>query len=44
MTFNKGNLAHLCVVWAFALLVGLVVGLNVPFVLLVVATVLYLIA
>ena len=44
MVINKGNLAWLCVVWAFALLVGVVVGLNVPFVLLVVATVLYLIA
>ena len=42
MTINRGNLAYLCVVWAFALLIGLAIGLNVPFVLLVIATVLYL--
>lgn len=43
MNINKGNFAWLCVVWAFALLVGVVVGLNAPFVLLVIATILYLV-
>ena len=44
MNVSKSNIAWLCVVWAFAILVGVGVGLNLPFVLLVVATVLYLIA
>jgi len=44
MNINKGTISYLCIVWAFALLLGVAVGLNVPFVLLVVATVLYLIA
>jgi hypothetical protein len=43
MNINKGNIAWLCVVWAFALLIGVVAGLNLPFILLVIATVLYLI-
>jgi hypothetical protein len=43
MNINKGTIAWLCVAWAFALLIGVVAGLNVPFLLLVVATVLYLI-
>lgn len=44
MNINKSNVATLCIVWAFALLIGVAVGLNLPFVLLVVATVLYLLA
>ena len=44
MNTSKGNIAWLCVIWAFALLIGVAVGLNLPFVLLVVATILYLIA
>jgi hypothetical protein len=43
MNINKGNIAWLCVVWAFALLIGVVAGLYLPFILLVIATVLYLI-
>jgi len=43
MTFNKGNLAWLCFAWAALLLLGLAVGLNVPFILSVIGTVLYLI-
>ena len=42
MNTSKTNLAYLCVIWAFALLIGVAVGLNLPFVLLVIATVLYL--
>lgn len=44
MNISRGNLAWLCIVWCFAILVGVVMGLNVPFILLVVGTVLYLIA
>lgn len=44
MTINKGSIANLCVIWAFALLLGVSMGLNAPFVLLAIATVLYLIA
>lgn len=44
MNINKSNIAYLCIVWAFAILIGVSVGLNLPFVLLVVATVLYLLA
>jgi hypothetical protein len=40
---NKGNLAWLCFAWAALLLLGLTVGLNIPFILAVVGTVLYLI-
>ena len=43
MTINKGSVAYLCFVWAFALLLGVVVGLNAPFVLLLIGSVLYLI-
>jgi hypothetical protein len=43
MTISRGSIAYLCFVWAFALLIGVVVGLNIPFVLLAVGTVLYLI-
>ncbi len=43
MKFNKGNIGFLCIVWAFALLLGVSASLNLPFVLLIVATVLYLI-
>ena len=44
MNINKGNLAWLCIVWAALLLLGIAVGLNIPFVLAVVGTVLYLIS
>lgn len=43
MVINKGAIANLCVIWAFALLLGVSMGLNMPFILLVIATVLYLI-
>ena len=44
MNVTKGNIAWVCVVWAFAILLGVVAGFNLPFILLVIATVLYLIA
>jgi hypothetical protein len=44
MTINKSNLAWLCFVWSFALLLGLSFGLNVPLVLMIVGTVLLLLA
>lgn len=44
MNINKGNIAYLCVVWTFALLLGVTFSLNAPFILLLVATVLYLLA
>jgi len=40
---NKGTIATLCLYWAIVLLLGLVVGLNVPFILMVIWTVLVLI-
>lgn len=43
MNINKGNVAWLCFAWAALILLGLVVGLNVPFLLAVIGTVLYLI-
>jgi hypothetical protein len=43
MNISKSNIAWLCVVWAFALLLGVSAGLNIPFVLLIAATVLMLI-
>jgi hypothetical protein len=43
MTFNRGNLGFLCLAWAFFFLLGGAIALNVPFVLLLIATVLYLV-
>jgi hypothetical protein len=43
MIFNKGTVATLALGWAFALLLGLSFGLNVPFILLLIWTVLILI-
>ncbi|HEU4340996.1 MAG TPA: hypothetical protein VFU31_05445 [Candidatus Binatia bacterium] len=43
MAINKGTIATLCLGWAFAVLLGVSVGLNVPFVLLVAWTILLLI-
>lgn len=43
MTINKGTVANLCVIWAFALLLGLSFSLNIPLVLLIAATILFLI-
>lgn len=43
MTINKSAIAHLCALWCFALLLGISLGLNVPFILLVLASILYLI-
>ena len=40
---NRGTLATLCLGWAFALLLGVAVGLNLPFILLIVWTVLLVI-
>lgn len=44
MNISKGNIAYLCIVWAFAMFLGVAGGLNLPFILLIVATVLYLLA
>ncbi len=43
MIVNKSTLATLCLGWAFALLLGLAVGLNVPFILMLIWTILLLI-
>ena len=43
MTINKGSIGWLCLAWAALLLLGLVVGLNAPFILACIGTVLYLI-
>ena len=40
---NKNAVALLCFAWAILLLLGLAVGLNIPFFLAVVGTLLYLI-
>jgi hypothetical protein len=44
MTITKGAVAYLCFVWAFAILIGLAFSLNIPFALLLIGTILYLIA
>lgn len=41
MVFDKGRIAWLLIAWAFYLSVG-TVGLTIPFVLLVIGTILYL--
>lgn len=43
MNISRGSVAYLCFVWAFALLLGVNVGLNLPFVLLVLGSILYLV-
>jgi hypothetical protein len=43
MNISRGTIATLCLGWAFALLLGVALGLNVPFVLLVIWTILLLI-
>lgn len=43
MVLNKSTIATLCLGWAFALLLGLAVGLNAPFILIVIWTILLLI-
>ena len=43
MSINKGTIATLCLGWAFALLLGASMGMNVPFILLIIWTVLMLI-
>lgn len=43
MNITKGTLATLCLGWAFALLLGAAVGLNVPFILLLAWSILLLI-
>lgn len=40
MTFNRSSIGWLCLVWAALLLLGLAVGLNIPFILAVVGTIL----
>lgn len=40
---NKSTIATLCLGWAFALLLGVAIGLNAPFILMVVWTILLLI-
>jgi hypothetical protein len=43
MNLSKGTLATLCLGWAFAVLLGVSMGLNVPFILMIAWTVLLLI-
>lgn len=40
---NKSTIATLCLGWAFALLLGVAIGLNAPFILMVVWTILLLV-
>ena len=40
---NKSTIATLCLGWAFALLLGIAIGLNAPFILMMVWTILLLI-
>jgi len=44
MTINKGSIPWLCFAWAVLLLIGISVGLNLPFILAVVGTVLMLVS
>lgn len=44
MNINKGTLAWLCFAWAALLLLGIGMGLNLPFILAVAGTILYLIS
>lgn len=43
MNISKGTIATLCLGWAFALLLGISMGLNVPFILMIAWTILLLI-
>lgn len=43
MNLSRSTLATLCLGWAFALLLGLAISLNVPLILLIIWTVLLLI-
>lgn len=43
MNISRGTVSTLCLGWAFALLLGVAVGLNVPFILLLVWSILLLI-
>jgi len=43
MNFNKGTFAQLCLVWAFAILLGVTLGLNAPVILLAIYSALLLI-
>ena len=42
MNISKGTLGWLCFVWAALILLGITVGFNVPFLLAVLGTILYL--
>ena len=44
MSINKGAVAWLCFAWAALLLLGLSFGFNVPFILALIGTVLYLVS
>lgn len=35
MNLSRGTLANLCLGWAFALLLGVTMGLNIPFILMI---------
>jgi hypothetical protein len=43
MTFNKGNLGFLCLVWCFYFLLGGTIGVTVPFFLILIGTIFYLV-
>jgi hypothetical protein len=42
MNISKGTVAYLCFAWVVFLLIGISVGLNLPFVLAVIGTILYI--
>ena len=43
MQINKGSMIGLlCLAWAFGILFGLTIGINAPFILFLIATILYL--
>lgn len=44
MNITKGTIAQICLYWAIVILLGIAVGLNVPFILMVIWTVLVLLA
>jgi len=43
MNISKSSIAYLCFAWTVFLLLGVTVGLNLPFALAVIGTILYLI-
>jgi hypothetical protein len=42
MSLSKREAAYLCFVWAIGILLGLSIGFNIPFLLFVIGTILYI--